>query len=240
MISTFQALLVTAIAILPGSVYTIARESRGASWAWRRTDAATLIFRFLTASAFFHMLLAPVGYSAYQHVTVNHLVSPGHPFPWAWWGWLSSYIVVPYVFGVWMEDSRSWKRSPRRLLGWPKNAVRWVLVFISGTDPEPRAWDRLFSKHRTGYITLKLKDCDEWKAGLWYAPSYASAYGEDQDLYIAEQIAVDDSGSVQSDDDGNPIYLGVGLLIRWSEVDYVEFVDIGDVSDRSSANGTEG
>lgn len=65
-ISTFQALLVTVIAILPGAVYTIARESRGASWAWRKTDAATLIFRFLTASAFFHLLLAPVSYAAYQ------------------------------------------------------------------------------------------------------------------------------------------------------------------------------
>jgi hypothetical protein len=84
------------------------------------------------------------------------------------------------------------------VLGWPKNALKWVLASISGADPEPRAWDRLFSKHRTGYITLKLKDNGEWKAGLWYAPSYASAYGEDQDLYIAEQIAVDDAGCRRS------------------------------------------
>jgi Family of unknown function (DUF6338) len=236
-ISTFQALLVTAIAILPGAVYTIARESRGASWAWRKTDAATLIFRFLTASAFFHLLLAPISYAAYQNVTTNHILSAGHAFPWSWWGWLAAYIAVPYAFGVCMEESRGWKRSPRRVLGWPKNALKWVLASISGADPEPRAWDRLFSKHRTGYITLKLKDNGEWKAGLWYAPSYASAYGEDQDLYIAEQIAVDDAGSVQSDDDGKPIYLGFGLLISWSEVDYVEFADIPD--DGSGDDGTE-
>lgn len=239
MISTFQALLVTAIAILPGSVYTIARESRGASWAWRKTDAPTLIFRFLTASAFFHLLLAPVSYAAYQHITVNHMLSAGHPFPWSWWGWVATYIVVPYTFGVCMEESRSWERSQRRVLGWPKNAFKWVLGFVAGTDPEPRAWDRLFSKHRTGYITLRLKRTGEWKAGLWYAPSYASAYGEDQDLYIAEQIAVDEVGSVQSDDDGRPNCLGTGLLIRWSEVDYVEFVDMSGVGDGSSNDGTQ-
>lgn len=114
----------------------------------------------------------------------------------------------------------------------------WVSSRAPIRSPEPRAWDRLFSKHRTGYITLKLKDSGEWKAGLWYAPSYASAYGEDQDLYIAEQIAVDEAGSVQSDDDGRPVYLGTGLLIRWSEVDYVEFVDMSGGGDGSSNDGT--
>ncbi|UQX11746.1 hypothetical protein [Candidatus Mycobacterium methanotrophicum] len=65
-----------------------------------------------------------------------------------------------------------------------------------------------------------------------------NTYGEDQDLYIAEQIAVDDVGSVQSDEDGKPIYLVFGLLISWSELDYVEFVDIPD-DDGSGDDGTE-
>lgn len=77
MISTFQALLATAIAILPGAVYTIARESCGASWAWRKTDAATLIFRFLTASAFFHLLLASISYAACQNVNSSGATTRG-------------------------------------------------------------------------------------------------------------------------------------------------------------------
>jgi hypothetical protein len=89
----------------------------------------------------------------------------------------------------------------------------------------PARGDRLFTKDRTGYIILRLKDSDEWKAGIWYEPSYASAYGEDQDLYIAEQIAVKEDGSVEVDPHGEPRYLGVGLLISWSELDYVEFVE---------------
>lgn len=55
------------IAVLPGAVYAIARENHGASWAWRKTDAATLIFRFLATSAAFHVLLAPATYYAYRH-----------------------------------------------------------------------------------------------------------------------------------------------------------------------------
>ena len=47
MVKTFQALLVAVIAVLLVAVYTIARESHGASRACRRTDAATLIFRFV-------------------------------------------------------------------------------------------------------------------------------------------------------------------------------------------------
>jgi hypothetical protein len=46
-VTTFEALLVAVIAVLPGAVYTIARESHGASWAGRKTDAATRIFRFV-------------------------------------------------------------------------------------------------------------------------------------------------------------------------------------------------
>ncbi|ORW07207.1 DUF6338 family protein [Mycobacterium kyorinense] len=227
MVTTFQALLVAIIAVLPGAVYTLARESHGASWAWRKTDAATLIFRFLATSAAFQALLAPATYYAYRHVVLTGATAPDE-LPWTWWAAIAAYITIPYLVGVWMEDSRDWKPSSRRVIGWPKNAVKRTLAFISGTDPEPRAWDRLFSTDRTGYITLKLKG-GEWKAGIWYRPAYASAYGEDQELYIAEQIVVSAEGAVAYDDNGDPAYLGVGLLIRWSEIEYVEFVDLSDI-----------
>lgn len=225
--TTFQALLVAVLAVLPGAVYTIARESHGASWAWRKTDAATLVFRFLATSAAFHVLLAPASFYVYRHVVLTGPTAP-HVLPWSWWAAVAAYITVPYLVGAWMEDSREWKQSPYRVMGWPKNTLKRLLAFISGTDPEPRAWDRLFSRNRTGYITLKLKDSEEWKAGLWYRPAYASAYGEEQELYIAEQIDVSTDGAVSYDNNGDPIYLGVGLLIRWSEIEYIEFVDLSD------------
>jgi Family of unknown function (DUF6338) len=230
--------VVAAIAVLPGAVYTIARENHGASWAWRKTDAATLIFRFLTASAVFHVILAWASYQAYQKLIVTHALTQGLAISLWWWAWLAAYIIIPYLFGVWIEESRTWKTSSWwAVVRWPANGVKRVLGFIAGTDPEPRAWDRLFSKNRTGYITLKLKDSDEWKAGIWYRPAYASAYGEDQDLYVAEQIAVNADGSVAYSDNGDPVYLGVGLLIRWSEVEYIEFVDMSGANDGSGGDG---
>lgn len=57
------------------------------------------------------------------------------------------------------------------------------------------------------------------------------------EAYIAEQIAVDETGLVQSDEAAEPIYLGFGLLISWSEVDYVEFAEIPD--DGSADDGKE-
>jgi hypothetical protein len=36
-------------------------------------------------------------------------------------------------------------------------------------------------------------------------------------------------GAVSYDENGEPIYLGVGLLIRWSEIEYIEFVDLSGI-----------
>jgi hypothetical protein len=67
MIGTLQALLVALLAVLPGALFTIAQERSGATWAWRHTDAATLILRFLSTSAIFHAFFAPVTYHAYNN-----------------------------------------------------------------------------------------------------------------------------------------------------------------------------
>lgn len=58
MIGTLQALLVARGSA--GALYTLGRENFGATWAGRRTDTATQIFRFLSASALFHALFAPL------------------------------------------------------------------------------------------------------------------------------------------------------------------------------------
>jgi hypothetical protein len=79
MIGSLQALLVALLAVLPGALFTIARERSGATWAWRQTDASTLIFRFLGASAVFHAFFAPVTYLAYQKLIVTDALTRGCP-----------------------------------------------------------------------------------------------------------------------------------------------------------------
>jgi hypothetical protein len=106
MIGTLEALLVALIAVLPGALYTIARENHGASWAWRGTDGATLIFRLLTFSAVFHALFAWVTYRAYQQLDVTDELYDGKPISWWWYLTLLAYIAIPYLWGVLVEKQR--------------------------------------------------------------------------------------------------------------------------------------
>lgn len=221
MIGTLQALLVAVFAVLPGALYTLARENFGATWAWRQTDTATQIFRFLSASALFHAIFAPLTYIAYQTLVVTDALAYGDRISWWWWAAIGAYVSVPYLLGYTTEWSRDWKESSQRLLKRPKRGVKALLSFIGGKDPEPRAWDWFFSKRPVGIVRLQLMN-DEWKAGLW-ADSFASGYGEDGDLYIAETYLIENDGQLQLQEDGRPVPGGVGLLIRWSEVRYLEF-----------------
>jgi hypothetical protein len=73
------------------------------------------------------------------------------------------------------------------------------------------------------------------KSGVWLAGAYANAngrrsyaagYPEPQDLYLAAAVEVDpDIGEFVLDDDGNVALLEGGVLVRWEEVEYLEFID---------------
>jgi Family of unknown function (DUF6338) len=230
-IGTFQALVVALVAVLPGAVYAIARENLGASWAWRRTDTATQIFRFLGASAVFHVVFAPLTYVAYQKLVVTRALTEGRRISLWWWLALLAYVLVPYLSGAFSELSRVWGDN------WLNRCIRWMLAPISGRSAEPRAWDRLFSKSNlAGYIRLRLND-GTWKAGVWL-DSYASGYGEEGDLYIAHEVAVNDEGEIVTDAETRlPELLGRGLLIRWSEVQYLDFTEITVDESAGSGNG---
>lgn len=225
MVATFQALMIALIAVLPGAVYTIARESGGASWAWRRTDTGALVFRFLCASAVFHVLWAPVTYSAYQRLVGSQTlvaVAEGRTLSWWWWVVLLAYLCIPFAVGSLTEMGRQWRTSSSLV----KKAVSSIVALYAGSSPEPRAWDWFFDKQKSGIMRLKLTN-DEWKAGLW-ADSFASGYGEDGDLYLAYEYLIDDDGILLRDENGKYKSAGVGILVRWSEIRYLEFSEWDD------------
>lgn len=72
-------------------------------------------------------------------------------------------------------------------------------------------------------------------AGTWLAGAYANAngrrsyaagYPEPQDLYLAASVPVDsETGEFLLNDEGTPDLGDGGLLIRWDEVEYLEFID---------------
>jgi hypothetical protein len=108
MIGTFDALAVALVAVLPGALYTIARENFGATWAWRQTDTATQIFRFLAASVIFHAVFAPLTYIAYRSLVVSDALFEGDRISLWWWAALLVYVVVHYAWGAVTEWSRDW------------------------------------------------------------------------------------------------------------------------------------
>lgn len=234
MLGTFQALLVAVIVILPGATYTIARESRGATWAWKQTDAATLIFRFLAASAIFHVLLAPITYRAYQHLVVTHKLVDGQTLSWRWWPVLFAYVAVPYLVGACTENIRRWHSDPCRF----KRFLSQIVALYAGRTPEPRAWDRFFGRNPYGVVRLQLSD-GEWKAGLWSERSFASQYGENGDLYLADTYIIQADGVIPHDDAGNLTSADVALLINWSEIRYLEFAEWPvETSDTTTQDGS--
>jgi hypothetical protein len=79
-----------------------------------------------------------------------------------------------------------------------RRRARWSRVF-TGPSPAPRAWDHLFASRPDGWIRLRLKE------GTWLGGALSGAF------------LFDDAGQIRM--------ASGGILIRWDEVLYLEFVD---------------
>lgn len=86
----------------------------------------------------------------------------------------------------------------------------------------------LFQYHVDGWIRCRLKS-GTWLGGAYSANgkrSYAAGYPHPQDHYLAASVDVDpETGEFGLDDDGRPPLGSGGLLVRWEEVEYLEFID---------------
>lgn len=215
MVGTFQALGVLLLAFLPGALYVWAFEREAGGWGLGATDR---LLRFVGFSAIFHVLVTPLTYIAYRDYVITGRLAQGRPLP--LWLWLVPvlYVAVPVIAGSVVGAATAVGK-------------RWTR-FIAGRSPAPRAWDHLFSAHDlTGWVRLRLKN-EEWIAGAYATGSnrrlrsYAAGYPDAQDLYLVETAECEpQTGRFVLDDDGQPRLRGVGVLIRWEEVMYLEFVD---------------
>lgn len=133
--------------------------------------------------------------------------------PWWFWGLPIAYIIGPGIIGGLV--GYGWKQD------WP--GVR----FFSGRNRAPRAWDRLFQDQPAGTVRCKLKS-GTWLAGVYAEENggipYASGYPEPQDLYLPAMIDIDSvTGDAITDEEDIPIVLDRGVLLRWEEVEFLEF-----------------
>lgn len=65
-----------------------------------------------------------------------------------------------------------------------------------------------------------------WVGGEYEEGSFVGGYPEPADIYLVDELAVDqDAEDFLRDEAGNVIPTGFGLLVRWDEVEYLEITD---------------
>ena len=212
MVETFEAIGVAAVALLPGALYVWGFERQVGNWGIGLSDR---LFRFFGTSALLHAFIAPLTYWVWAEYIRSGDLGAGRPLPFCLWFLVLAYVVLPFLMGSLVG------RGTREGSDWAR--------FFTGPDPAPRAWDHFFANRPDGWIRLRLKT-GVWVGGA-YAPSdggissYAAGYPEEQDLFLAETVEVDpESGEFIFDND-EPIFSGTSLLIRWEEVEFLEFSD---------------
>jgi hypothetical protein len=210
MVNTFEALAVATFVLLPGALYEWAFERQVGSWGVGLSDR---VFRFFGTSAWLHVTVAPLTYWLWATYLRDGGLAAERTLPGWVWMTLVCYVAAPSLAGTWVGRAT-------------RNGRSWAGVF-TGPNPAPRAWDYFFLQCPDGWIRLRLKT-GTWVGGV-YAPSragmssYAAAYPEEQDLLLADTIEVDArSGEFLLDGDG-PIFRGVSLLVRWEDVELLEF-----------------
>ncbi len=210
---SFQSLAVLVLALLPGSLYVWAFERQAGAWGIRLADR---LFRFVGFSAVMHPLLAPLTYWLWVRFVRSGALG-SREAPLGLWLVPLAYVGAPTLLGTWVG------------LG-TRARKRWTRVF-TGPNPAPRAWDNLFGTRPDGWIRLRLKS-GVWLGGAFAtmpdgSRSYAAGYPEEQDLYLVEAVEVDpQTGAFVLDEEGNPVPRGSAILIRWDEVEYLDFTKV--------------
>lgn len=208
--STFQAAWVVVLFLLPGALHVWAFERQAGRYGIGLSDR---VLRFVGGSSLLVALLAGPLYALY--VRFADVVRLGRPLPW----WLAAvpvvYVSIPLVTGTTLG------LAVRR--GW--NGIRW----LTGPDLAPRAWDHLFQYDIDGWVRCRMRS-GTWLGGAFAEAngtrSYAAGYPEAQDLYLAATVEVDpETGEFIVGDDGLPTLQASGLLVRWEEVEYLEFTN---------------
>lgn len=103
--------------------------------------------------------------------------------------------------------------------------TRWVI----GPNPAPRAWDHLFATEADGWVRLRTKS-GSWLGGVFADAngrrSYAAGYPAPQDLFLSAAVDIDpDTGEFLLGPQGHIALRPGSLLIRWDEVEFLEFRD---------------
>jgi len=86
-------------------------------------------------------------------------------------------------------------------------------------SPRRSRWVR----HPNGWIRCRLKS-GGWVGGAFADGSYAGGHPEPGDLFIVRAAEIDqESGEFERDTEGNAVLRASGLLVRWEDIEYLDF-----------------
>jgi hypothetical protein len=204
--STVEALAVVLAAVLPGGLYVWAFERQVGAWG---VSLADRLLRFIATSALFHLAAAPVSYLLWRDHLREGFTGPEPTLPLWLWAVTGTYIALPIALGV--------------VIGQGVLKGRRLALLLAGSNAAPTAWDFLFSPNPNGWVRCKLKS-GAWIGGAFADGSYAGGHPEPGDLFIVRAADIDQqTGEFRRDDDGNAILRASGVLVRWEEVEYLDF-----------------
>lgn len=202
-------------ALVPGALLVWAFERQAGSFGIRLKDRA---LRLMGASAI--LLSVSAGLLYWVYINYWDTFAKGELPPLWFWSLPILYTIGPGITGGLL--GYGWKQD------WP--GVRLLI----GRDRAPSAWDHLFQDRPAGAIRCKLKS-GTWIAGIYAEASgsrpYASGYPEPQDLYLPRTVHINrNTGTMITDERGNAVVLNLGILLRWEDIEYLEFMKSEDTN----------
>ncbi|GAA3803516.1 hypothetical protein GCM10022403_041910 [Streptomyces coacervatus] len=212
--STFEAFWVIIFALLPGALYTWVFEREAGAWGLNLSDR---LLRFVGMSAIFHAVAAPLTYEIYSRYIQKKTLAQGQPVSWWLWVVVLLYAAIPVGAG-WLVGAATHKHR------------RWTRMVV-GPAPAPSAWEHFFATPElSGWMRLRLKS-GEWICGSYTKSpssgiqSYAAGHPNSPDVYLAETAVCDpQTGQFIPDANGKLQPRQAGVLIRWDELSYIEYI----------------
>jgi hypothetical protein len=203
--TTTTALVILAVAVLPGSVYTWAFERQAAAFGVTLADR---VLRFVAVSLVFDLLYAWPAYGLYRLVFAGHGLRAAQ-FAVLWAGTVVG-VTLPALAGSTVgglyatrSTRNGWLWVRRRL---PPEREATLLTRALGRDPAPRAWDRLFLERASVYLRVRLRD-GPWVAGLFASGSYAGGFPNEPDLFLEQAWEIDADGVLGAGPLGYAVYI---------------------------------
>jgi len=156
-----------------------------------------------------------------------------------------AYLAVPaavgWSLGLLMRPRNLVESQPHRPLRvWFTSALRKPILRriasrLPGPNRAPTAWDALFEARKAGLIRCRLRS-GRWVGGLYARASPVSSYvgpeGPDQDIYVAyaAEFNQDTGEPALRVDDGDLVWLGGGILLKWADIESLEFMPLAALS----------